>query len=91
MDQRIVASYYTIRIATTPAELAKFGNVKLIGGMPVEAFIKTTEGTALSFLGQAVARSDCWGGFVKSNDGDGSPSRSTARQDPAVMQFVIFA
>jgi len=50
MDQRTGTSYYTARIATAPEELAKLGSLKLIAGMPVEAFIKTTERTALSFL-----------------------------------------
>lgn len=49
-DQRTGVSYYTVRIATPPDELAKLGNLKIIAGMPVEAFIKTTERTALSFL-----------------------------------------
>lgn len=49
-DQRTGASYYTIRLALTPQELARLGTAKLVPGMPVEVFIKTVERTALSYL-----------------------------------------
>ena len=47
-DQRTGISYYTARI--TPTELSRLGDVKLVPGMPVEAFIKTGERTMLSYL-----------------------------------------
>jgi HlyD family secretion protein len=49
-DQRTGLSYYTIRIALTPEEIARLGNVKLVPGMPVEAFIQTGDRNVLSYL-----------------------------------------
>jgi HlyD family secretion protein len=49
-DKRTGVSYYTIRISLSPEELARLGSVKLVAGMPVEAFVHTGERTALSYL-----------------------------------------
>ena len=49
-DQRTGASYYTVRIALKPEELAQLGTSKVVPGMPVDVFIKTTARTVLSFL-----------------------------------------
>ena len=49
-DQRTGAQYYTVRITVTPEELGRLGQVKLVPGMPVEAFIQTGERTVLSYL-----------------------------------------
>ena len=49
-DQRTGINYYVARIALEPAEVARLGDVKLIPGMPVAAFIKTSERTMLSYL-----------------------------------------
>ena len=49
-EERTGASYYTIRIALAPAEVARLGSLKLVPGMPVEAFLGTGDRTALSFL-----------------------------------------
>ncbi len=49
-DQRTGQTYYTTRIAMTKNEIAKLGDVKLIPGMPVEAFVQTGERTVLSYL-----------------------------------------
>jgi HlyD family secretion protein len=49
-EQRTGITYYTARIAITPDELARLGEVKLVPGMPVEAFIKTAERTVGSYL-----------------------------------------
>jgi HlyD family secretion protein len=49
-DQRTGASYYTVRIALSEAEVARLGGLRLIPGMPVEAFIQTGERTVLSYL-----------------------------------------
>jgi membrane fusion protein, type I secretion system len=49
-DQRTGALYYTVRITVTPEELRRLGSVKLVPGMPVEAFIQTGERTVLSYL-----------------------------------------
>ncbi len=49
-DQRTGQSYYTIRISMPPQEVARLGDVKLIPGMPVEAFVQTGERTLISYL-----------------------------------------
>ncbi len=49
-DQRTGTSYYTIRVAMPPEEVARLGEVKLIPGMPVEAFVQTGDRTMLSYL-----------------------------------------
>ena len=49
-DQRTGLTYYTIRIAMPPEEVAKLGDVTFIPGMPVEAFVQTGERTMLSYF-----------------------------------------
>ena len=49
-DQRTGLSYYTIRIGLEREETARLGNVKLVPGMPVDAFVQTGERTVLSYL-----------------------------------------
>ena len=49
-DQRTGQSYYTIRVSMSPQEVARLGEVKLIPGMPVEAFVQTGDRTMLSYL-----------------------------------------
>jgi HlyD family secretion protein len=50
IDQRTGQSYYTIRVSMPPEEVARLGEVKLIPGMPVEAFVQTGDRTMLSYL-----------------------------------------
>jgi len=49
-DQRTGAAYYTVRIAVPEAEAARLHGLKIIPGMPVEAFIQTESRTMLSYL-----------------------------------------
>src|SRR3569832_2100537 len=49
-EQRTGQSYYTIRVSMPAAEIARLGDVKLIPGMPVEAFVQTGDRTLLSYL-----------------------------------------
>ena len=50
-DQRTGQSYYTIRVSLPPAEVARLGHyVKIIPGMPVEAFVLTGDRTMFSYL-----------------------------------------
>jgi HlyD family secretion protein len=49
-DQRSGQSFYTVRIALPAEEIARLGNVKLVPGMPVEAFMKTYDRTVLSYF-----------------------------------------
>jgi HlyD family secretion protein len=50
VEQRTGQSYYTIRVSMPPDEVARLGDVKLIPGMPVEAFVQTGDRTMLSYL-----------------------------------------
>jgi HlyD family secretion protein len=43
-------AYYTVRIALPPTEVARLNDVRLVPGMPVEAFIQTHERTPLEYL-----------------------------------------
>ncbi len=49
-DQRTGQNYYTIRVALPPDAAAQLGDVKLLPGMPVEAFVQTGERTVISYL-----------------------------------------
>lgn len=49
-DQRTGQNFYTARISTTPEELARLGNVKLLPGMPAEIFAKTHDRSVLSYF-----------------------------------------
>jgi HlyD family secretion protein len=49
-DQRSGASYYTVRVAVPPDEIARLGDVQLVPGMPVEAFVRTTDRSVMSYL-----------------------------------------
>jgi HlyD family secretion protein len=49
-DQRTGQSYYTLRISLPPEQLQHLGDVKLLPGMPVEAFVQTGDRTMLSYL-----------------------------------------
>ena len=54
-DQRTGQSYYTIRVSLPPEEVARLGDVKLIPGMPVEAFVQTGERTMISYLAKPLS------------------------------------
>jgi HlyD family secretion protein len=49
-DQRTGNSFYVVRITIPSDELARLGAMKLVPGMPAEAFVQTGERTALSYL-----------------------------------------
>jgi HlyD family secretion protein len=49
-DQRTGATYYTIRIAVPPSELARLEELKLVPGMPVEVFVQTASRTIVSYV-----------------------------------------
>jgi HlyD family secretion protein len=49
-DQRSGQPYYLVRISLAPDEIERLGALKLVPGMPVEAFIRTDERTMLSYL-----------------------------------------
>ena len=43
-------SYYRVGLSVPPEQLAQLGNVDLIPGMPIEAFLETGERSVLSYL-----------------------------------------
>jgi HlyD family secretion protein len=49
-DQRTGQTYYTIRIGMSGEEVAKLGEVRMVPGMPVEAFVQTGDRTMISYL-----------------------------------------
>ena len=49
-EQQTGISYYIARIRINENDLAKFKQMPLVAGMPVESFIQTGERTALSYL-----------------------------------------
>jgi HlyD family secretion protein len=49
-DEKADLAFYTVRVITSEAELARLKELKLVPGMPVETFIQTGERTALSYL-----------------------------------------
>ena len=49
-DQRSGQPYYLVRISLTTDEIGRLNGLKLVPGMPVEAFIRTEERTMLSYL-----------------------------------------
>ncbi|MBO4226005.1 HlyD family type I secretion periplasmic adaptor subunit [Bradyrhizobium neotropicale] len=49
-DQRTGQSFYTIRVSMPSDEIKRLGDVKIIPGMPVEAFVQTGDRTMLSYL-----------------------------------------
>ena len=53
-DQRTGQSYYVIRIGMSNEEVVRLGDVRLIPGMPVEAFVQTGERTVFSYLAKPL-------------------------------------
>jgi HlyD family secretion protein len=50
VDQRTGASYYTLRITMPAKEVATLGDVRLVPGMPVDAFVQTGDRTVIAYL-----------------------------------------
>lgn len=53
-DQKTGGYFYTARVAVSDAELAKLGALKLVAGMPVEAFVRTDDRTVISYLTRPI-------------------------------------
>jgi HlyD family secretion protein len=49
-DQRTGASYFTVKMSVPDQERARLGGVRLLPGMPVEAFVQTGYRSVLSYL-----------------------------------------
>lgn len=49
-DEKTGATFYKAHIEPVPGETAKLGKLQVLPGMPVEAFIQTTERSPLAYL-----------------------------------------
>ena len=49
-DERSGVSYYSVRINMPEEQIARLGDVQLLPGMPVEAFVQTSARTPLNYL-----------------------------------------
>jgi HlyD family secretion protein len=54
-DPKTGVYFYTVRIFIPAEELPKLEGLKLVAGMPVEAFIKTSDRTVISYLTRPLA------------------------------------
>jgi HlyD family secretion protein len=55
VDERSGIAFYRAEIVMTEAEQAKLGDVPLVPGMPVEAYLRTVERTPLDYLVRPLA------------------------------------
>jgi HlyD family secretion protein len=53
-DAESGTTYYTARVDVSDQELARLGSLKLVAGMPVEAYVQTGARSALSYLAKPV-------------------------------------
>jgi HlyD family secretion protein len=49
-DKKTDASYYSVRLSVPSTEIARLDGVKIVPGMPVEAFIRTSSRSMMSYL-----------------------------------------
>lgn len=49
-EDKAETAFYTVRIAMDPKAIPALGDVRLIPGMPVDAYLRTSERTILSYL-----------------------------------------
>lgn len=54
-DERTGQSYYKVEAEVSPGEIRKLGGLKLVPGMPVEAFMQTNSRSLLSYLFKPLA------------------------------------
>ncbi len=54
-DQVTGRDFYTIRIEVPDSEIKRLGDIRLVPGMPVEAFVQTGERTVLSYIAKPIA------------------------------------
>ena len=50
IDQKTGTGFYLVRVAPKEKDIPKLGAVKLVPGMPIEAFVETGDRTILSYL-----------------------------------------
>jgi HlyD family secretion protein len=49
-DQKTGVRYYTVRVSVPQVEIERLGDLRIVPGMPVEAFIQTSARTVMSYL-----------------------------------------
>jgi HlyD family secretion protein len=54
-DDKTSPTYFVVRIAIDPQQISKLGKTRLMPGMPVEVFLRTTDRTLLSYLVKPLA------------------------------------
>ena len=54
MDERTQKLYYLVEVSLIEEELQKLGEVKLISGMPVEAFFTTRSRSPASYITKPI-------------------------------------
>ena len=54
-DDKASPTYFVVRIAIDPQQILKLGKTRLMPGMPVEVFLRTTDRTLLSYLVKPLA------------------------------------
>ena len=54
-DQKTGATFYTVRISLMFDEIERAGDFRLVPGMPVEAYVRTTDRTVMSYLTKPLA------------------------------------
>lgn len=54
LDETTGQTFFWVSVTASPEELARLGDVELVSGMPVEAFLKTTDRTVLSYLAKPL-------------------------------------
>ncbi|MGZ9128994.1 MAG: HlyD family type I secretion periplasmic adaptor subunit [Candidatus Binatia bacterium] len=55
LDEKTQATYYFVDVKLIETEMQRLGNVELISGMPVEAFIQTESRTPASYVVRPIA------------------------------------
>jgi HlyD family secretion protein len=55
VDQRTGLAYYTVRLAIPEEEIAKTAHLRLVPGMPLDAYIQTGDRTIMSYLVKPLA------------------------------------
>jgi HlyD family secretion protein len=53
-DQKTGTTYYTARLRIEERELKRLGDLKIVPGMPAEAFIQSSSRTILSYLAKPL-------------------------------------
>ena len=87
-DQKTSAYFYTARVSVTEDELAKLGPLKLVAGMPVEAFVKTGDRSVVSYLVRPMSHQIARAFREKQRSPKGPPNRPFYAIVPAELSAL---